>query len=120
MLTTTELEAMRNVLLETFPDTCTVRRNTRASDGGGGWQDVWADVYTDLPCRVSPAIASRGLDSTIGGTPVARAEWMITTPVDVEIHADDQIIFGTRLFEVRVVGDRSWEISLRIFAVEVL
>lgn len=122
MLTDTELDDMRNVLNESLPDRCHVKRPANTSDGYGGWAQGWSNISTNVPCRISPAVSDRGFDVLIGGAPHATSEWNITLPADVPILPSDRIVLvdGSRQWECRQIIARSWEISLRIFAVEVL
>ena len=119
MLSQAELADMRAVLDETFPDLCDIQRPNRVTNPDGTYTDAWTTVGHNTPVRVSPAVADRGYDLVLGGTPKSVSEWTLTFPSETDVRAEDKVTVGSRTFLVRVVNERSWEISRRVFCSEV-
>lgn len=121
MLNDQELAEMGSVLVSTMPDTCTIESPARIpeSPDTGGWQDTWVVRAANVPVRVSPAPSDKGYDKFVGGSDLSIGEWTITLPTAQEIEPKDRINFGGRIFEVRVVGARSYEISRRVYCSEI-
>lgn len=119
MLTSAQITRMREIADMALPDTCTISRATTASDSKGGQTQTWANVATDVDCRLSSP-RTQPTHTVAGETPQTVATWTITLAANTDIRPSDRIFIGTRVFEVDAAGDRSYEISLRVTAREIL
>ena len=119
MLSTDDLTAMRATLDASLPDTCTVYRLTRTSDGAGGYTEAWNATGSAVACRISPV--SSGYEREVAGKLAAVAAWVVTLPQGTDVTAQDKVVAGSRTFQVlAVLAVRSWEISRRVIVQEVL
>lgn len=121
MLSAQDLAGMRETLLESLPDTCTLKRQGSATSDGAGGQTYGAPTSTVYPCRITPRLATgtgqlKDAETIEGDRLIAQAPWMITISALVELDAQDQIIAGDgRQFEVfAVLASRTWELCTRI------
>ena len=101
MLSDRELRAIRKEQEEWLPDTVTIQRATRSSDGFGGHGDaVWADVASDVPARITKA---QTLD--MGGQAGRKIEiekWTVRLPHGTEVREFDRIVWTTEGLTIRV------------------
>lgn len=121
MLDATELAAMRAVGLDSLPDTCSILRSTTSSDGRGGTEDVWAAVYTAVPCRMAPIASTQSgaIEDNIAGRIAGENVWTLTLGWDQDIATSDRVLYDGRTFEISYIGaDRSWQIVKRVGLVE--
>lgn len=117
MLSAADMTAMKATLDASLPDTATVYRVTRTSDGAGGSTDAWAAVGSAVACRISPV--TRGAELTIANRLEAVAPWVLTLPAATDVITKDQLRTSLRTFEViAVLAARSWEISRRVICEE--
>lgn len=118
MIPAADLTSMQATLTASLPDTATVYRLTRTSDGAGGYTETWTAVGSALACRISPA--GTGYENAVGTKLAAVAPWVITLPASSDVTARDQVRTATRTFQVlAVLAVRSWEISRRVICEEV-
>lgn len=118
MLTATDLQSMRAALQESLPETVTIQRLTRASDGMGGFNETWAQVAS-VPGRLSPA-GTQPTEGVVASVLQSQQAWIVTLPAGTAVTAADRLQIGSRTFEViGVQAPRSYEIATRIVAVEV-
>ncbi len=117
MLSTADLTSMRAQIALSLPETCSISRNTPASDGMGGWSESWANLATGVACRLSPAGSTT--EGELAARLAAESGWVITLPTGQDVTTKDRLSVGTRLFEVVGVLARSWELSRRVVATEV-
>lgn len=119
MLTADDLTAMQATLDGSLPDSATIKRLTRTSDGAGGYSEAWNAVGAAVACRVSPlgSAAERELATKLSAT----LPWVLTFPDLTDVTAQDRITVGVRTFQaVGVLAARTWEISRRVLCQEVL
>lgn len=116
MLTTAELADIQAVQDLALPTTATIRRQTRTSDGGGGYTTAWANVATLVPCRAS--MRSQPLTLLNASQEAVLADWIVTLTAGTVVQAEDEIVTGSRTLVVigPVVGP--WATSLRLACVE--
>lgn len=118
MISAGDLAAMQVVLAGSLPDTCTVKRNTPASDGQGGSTESWSTVAT-VACRISPGGLSPQ-EQVMAARITSALVWVITLPQGTDVTAKDRITAGTRTFEVASpLAPRSWELARRVMSTEV-
>lgn len=120
MLNTNDLTCARTAIGLTLPGTVIISRSTQASDGMGGVVDTFGPVGT-VAARVSPAARGVGEDEQIaGGEFVAALPWVVTMPAGTVITERDQLLYGSRVFEIgRVDAGRSYEVAVRAYCREV-
>lgn len=119
MLTTGELEAMRDTIDASLPDMATIQRATLTSDYMGGAQQAWKTLASNVPCRLSPNLARSGAEMVAGASLVARSDWLVTFTQGQDVTSGDRIRIGARTFEVTLAKARSWELSRRVQCMEV-
>jgi hypothetical protein len=123
MLSTSDLEGMRETMLDSLPDVCSISRYDLVSDGAGGHTQDVADPEL-VECRVSPLRLTRSsMNAEIVEVErvVTQNLWLITMPHGVDIRADDRIGHNgmagdpvARWFEVvEVLSPRSFDLSAR-------
>lgn len=119
MLTDDELVEMRATLDDSLPDLADITRATPTSDGRGGRSLVWA-IVASVPCRVAPY--ARPSEEQIRTDQVLTLQrWWLTFPQGTNVTPADRIVVGTRTFEViDVLSTRSYEVSCRVLAAEVI
>lgn len=117
MLSAADLRAMKATLDASLPDTATVYRVTRTSDGAGGYTDAWTAMGSAVACRISPV--GRGVELAVANRLEAAAPWGLTLPAATDVTTKDQLRTSARTFEViAVLAVRSWEISRRVICEE--
>lgn len=116
MLTTAELTSIQTVQADALPETATIRRLSRVSDGGGGFTLTWANVATGVPCRAAmqrdPLTLLNATQETVF------ANWIVTLTAGTTVLAEDEIVIGDHALVVigPVVGP--WATALRLACVE--
>jgi head-tail adaptor len=109
---------MRTTVKDALPDTGTIQKVTRAVDGMGGHTDTWSDQGT-VVCRISPTSGSG--EKFVADRKGAVQSWTITVDQSVDITVKDRFAIDGRTFElVGLMAARSWEVSRRLVAVEVV
>ena len=100
MLSTDDLNTLRNTINQTLTDSATVKRVSRVSDGAGGITETWTQVGT-YACRVAPAGMTRQealLAEKVRDTNLIR----IVMPHDADVTNDDRVMVNGQ--EYNVVG----------------
>lgn len=117
MISADALSGMRATAELALPDTCQVQRATKASDGAGGFTEVWATVAT-VACRLSP---SGGAEKIIAEKLSQVNPVTITVPVGTSVQTGDRIVVRGRIFEFQALTDRgAWGIVRKLICVEIL
>lgn len=68
----------------------TIRRQTRAPDGAGGWTDSWETLAANLPAEV---LGQNGREAVIANTLQGVATYKITVRYREDLRASDQIVW---------------------------
>lgn len=119
MLTDADMASMRATLNDSLPDLCTIRRIGITNDGAGGVTTSNTD-QTNVKCRFSPYQNTAAEDNTADHVATTHM-WKVTLTAGTEITSRDRIIWDSRTFEViGINATRSWEIGVRLTAVEVV
>ena len=113
MLTADELTGMRETQALALPDTATITRPTRVSDGAGGFTTTPATVAT-AACR---AARSRPREILGGEREVTLADWTLTFPYGTDVQAGDTVTSSGRTFQVIGILAGSWETARRAYCV---
>lgn len=119
MLTSDQLDAMRETLEASLPETARIMRLSLVANGKGG-QTEESDEVEEVAARLEP-LNERREESTFGGRLGSVVAWIITLPYGTEIQQADQLVINGRTFEVTgVKGGRTYEISTRVECREIL
>jgi hypothetical protein len=116
-----QLAAMRAQVALMLPDTAIIERESRVSDGAGGWTPSWASpTGGTVDCRLDPLrMRDRGAISEALGRPVTPMMWQLTLPYDAPIAAGDRVVIDTRNHYVIQLDDgHSWNVSRRAIVEE--
>ncbi len=108
MLGAHDLAQMRTVAKAFLAGTATVKRISTAPDGTGGYTESRTTVAT-VPCRLAPAglqPQERIIAEQIGATSL----WRVSVPQGTDVLADDEIVIGSRTFQVVQVISPTWEV----------
>lgn len=81
--------------------TMTVQRYAAGVDAAGGFEETWADLYTNVPCRVRQAGADESFQR--GKETVDVSHIIYCRPK--AFTEKDRIVFDSRTFEIRRVGN---------------
>lgn len=116
-LSASEIAAARADLDGMLPDTGTIQRVQRTSDGAGGFDEAWNPLAT-LPCRLS-RVATRMTGSGEYGHQADRLNDQTTHTVTFTAGTDvvlgDRVIIGAVTFEVLAVRTAgSWELARHV------
>ena len=103
MLTTSELNCIRDTVASVLTDTCDIYQRTTTADGEGGY----AITYTlrsdgnDVACYVSPAASNaQQQEQLIAAGLQGRAAYFVNLPAGQACGIKDQIITNGRTLEV--------------------
>lgn len=116
MLGPGELSFMRSAQAQALPDTCDVKRASRASDGAGGTTLTWSTIYSDIPCRIASGTATERQGD--GSVRVMR-QTVLTLAHDRTVQQGDRVVSGGRTYEVDGVLEHSWRSARRVTLVEI-
>lgn len=109
LLSQRDLDWMRSVQNDHMPDTCTIERPTRVSDGRGGYTTSYVAVYTNIPCRFWISSGTSGTSTETrhwGEHEMAVTESFIITRWDRDVRNEDRVTWterdavGTRVLQV--------------------
>lgn len=120
MLSATQIADMRTTAALALPDTATISRVARASDGAGGWTETWSTVASGVACRL---MFTQNLgEGPAAGTQQAASGWALTLPLGTDIRAADRVVVASRTFEVNslLTASVEWLISIRASVREVV
>lgn len=123
MLTDDELAGMRSTVTESLPGLAEVARmSSPTSDGAGGRTTTTSTVVASVPIRVAPEGSVTGRSDSVNADRVENVQrWQLTFPQGTNVTVDDTVTLGARTFRVvAVMAERSYGVSCRVSAVEVL
>jgi head-tail adaptor len=110
-LTAKELAAMRSVIADLLPETCSVLTLTKTSDGQGGFTETWGTASTTT-CRVD---WKSGIETIQGGAIQPYRRCMITLPYDTTVTEGSRLAVGSDTYAVTGVDNgKSWDACLRV------
>lgn len=117
MLSDNELAELREMQERNMPETVTRRRQVLADDGHGGFTTTSSDLATTG--RIGPTGRSPE-EQVIAARVTGKQVYTITLPYGFDVTEPDQLIIGSRTFEVVGVVRRSIETARRVVATEVM
>ena len=111
LLQDNDLTYVRNEAKQAMPDTVAIQRQSRVTDGQGGFTIDWANVYQNVSARI---IASGGAESIDAGRQDLQADATLTVAYDQSIEQTDRVVHTSGTYEVRFVEDgKSWATAKR-------
>lgn len=111
MISTKELEAMRSILANTFPDTCSILTVTRTADGEGGFTESWGTTTSGVACRLDMQSGSESMNAD-ALTPYTR--WVLSVASSESITTNNRILIGSTTYNVLSVNSgASWKLVTR-------
>jgi len=119
VLSSADLEYMRQCQEALLPDTCSIQTNTRTQTVFGGSTTSWADVATAVECRVV-RLDQRARNEESGEQAQLQADWMVTLHHDQSIALGQRIVVSSSLTlePVDINNDRSWKNVTRVLCRE--
>ena len=104
-----------------MPDTLSIERATRASDGSLGQTETIATVATDVPCRVLELGEGRSdREYELAGMMRGEGSHVVRVPVATEVLKSDVLVWSGRRLSVSRVMHRSLATVRSIVCMEVL
>lgn len=120
MLTTAEIAAMRTTQTQALPDSCTISRKSTVADGRGGTTATWANVATNVACRLGRSGSKSGIETIDADKLQQQTPWVVTFSHNQDVRNTDRIVIGSRTFEA--IGPEphaAWMMALRVQCIEV-
>lgn len=121
LLDANTLKQIRADQARAMPDTCNVQRLTRASDGAGGWTQVWATVATGVACRLTP---TGGHENVLASKIGEISTWTVTLPHATSVTAKDRLVLSGRTFYVSSTAaggpHGAWRTTVRAVCTEIV
>lgn len=116
MLPSSELSSLRAELERSLPDSCVIKRPVSSSGNRGRPGVSSTTTVATVACRISPRSGGEGVELEQVTT---RQLYQVTLPAETDIGPSDTIESGGRTFHVvGGTGDRSYELSRRVFVEE--
>jgi hypothetical protein len=117
-----QIAAMRATSDAHLPDVVNILRRSRVSDGGGGYEETWAPIAEDVPCRIGGPLGGETDERNVSKARLVDEEsQQLWFPANQDIEEADRIEWpaGERLYEVITVFKRgSWELARRVRVME--
>ena len=112
MLTSAELQFMRESIEQLLPDTCTILNNpVDVSNEEGGVVRTWGTVV-NVPCRLDMKSSS---EPTIGGAVQMFTGYMLSLPYDQTIDEVDEVVINSIQYAVTSINsEQSWRAVKRV------
>src|SRR5690242_14496022 len=104
LLTAADTAYMQATQLEAMPGTVVIQRNTHASDGQGGYSDVWAAIGTAIG-RIYPKSLAMGREAVTGAQVASLTQWYATLPVGTDVQAKDKLFYDSRTWEITTTNN---------------
>ena len=82
--------------------TVNIQRRTKITDGAGGFTPGWANIATNVPCRIQPM---SGGEQTLYRKENTEVTHKLFFETDVTFAEEDRIVFGTKKFDIELVRD---------------
>lgn len=102
IFTAGELDQLAELQEESFIAACDIVRDTRASNGAGGFVLTPVTVGDDVPCRVSPMSLTRA-EAITGRKFTDTLPWQIALPKGTDVRNQDRLTVGGVTYEVLTI-----------------
>jgi SPP1 family predicted phage head-tail adaptor len=117
MLSTSELNGMRDAIESLFPDTCTLLTPSQSSDGAGGFTTTWGTASANVACRLD---TREGRETLFNGSVRPFNTFILSLPYDTVITEAYRVRVGSTLYNVTDVNNNvSWNVVKRVQLEEV-
>ncbi len=104
-----------------LPSLAEIHRPASPVDDGAGGRTTTPQLVASVPCRIAPAGVEGRANTETADRVVNVQRWQLTFPAGTNVKPDDTVTVGARTFTaVAVAADRSFAVSCRVSAVEVL
>ena len=113
-----ELSSLRAAFTRLYDAEATVMRRVQVSDSAGGFTDSYVAAGT-YPCTFSK-YPVRPLDREQSERVQVMQAWQFVFPSGTDIQNTDKLIVGSRTFEVVAAGAWSTDITLGVYAEEIM
>ena len=111
LLQSADLDYMRTEAIRAMPDIVDIQRESKELDGQGGFIVSWAEVYQNIPARLTSKGGSETTDSARLDT---QLDYTLTVSYDQPIGAADRVVHSSGTYEVQSVDTgKSWTLSKR-------
>ncbi|MFA7295789.1 MAG: DUF6093 family protein [Dehalococcoidia bacterium] len=122
VLSTGDLERMRNSAESLMPDTCTIQTAAFSASNYGAEVETWTNTYTGVACRVARLGEQvRVMGREHGDQPQEVADWMVTLHHDQAVALGNRIVTTTRTLEiVDINADKSFKAATRVLCREIV
>jgi hypothetical protein len=104
------LDDLKAVSSQYMPELATIAVRTEASDGAGGTTESWANVATNVPCRI---VRRQVADTTAGGARAIRSVIEIACAFGTALAVGQRVTVGGTAYYVRSVSPDSWSVAAR-------
>lgn len=111
MLSSRELEFMREAIEDLLPDTCDILQVTETPDGFGGVTQTWGTAVsgTAVPCRLDIINRTSDRESIAGAGIKAFQETILSLPYDAQITVTNRVQHNGTIYNVHSVNTgQSW------------
>lgn len=105
MLSANELSELRSVAVGALSETCVIQRRTKVRNGIDYSFD-WADIATDVPCRMSPQ-GEVGSEFEQAGSVAGSNDLVLRLPYGTDITSADRVLIEGVVYDVTRVLVRS-------------
>jgi SPP1 family predicted phage head-tail adaptor len=105
MLSARELTEFRSLQIDAMPDVCTIQRSTKVRSGLD-YTVVWADVATNVPCRITEQ-GDVGREFEQAGSVVGSSDLILRLPYGTDVTNADRVISNGTTYDVTRVLVRS-------------
>lgn len=116
MLSAKDIACLADDLADVHPDTVTLSRSTKASDGMGGQTETWSTVGT-YAARVTP-VSIQQAEENLGSELKDGTYFRVALPRATDVRIDDRIEYDSLTLSVEsVLAPRSVEIERIVYVV---
>lgn len=120
MIGADEMTALRAVAESAMPDTCKVERQTKTSDGMGGYTESWSTTAT-VKCRIAEN-KHQNREHEIGGKVQSSGSHIVRVPYATSVNESDRLVVTTggrtRTMNINRVYESSYGTVLSIGCTE--
>lgn len=107
-MTTAELTSLRKTAQVILDQTCTIQTQTETDDDMGGFEDSYANTYTNVPCKLAPPSPGMSRENEANRFTVATG-WELRLYQSQVIESGYRAVVASHTYEVlNVEDDHQW------------